>query len=134
MGSEEYDHVLPEDQRRLAVTIVIEDPQMWTGEDQSKVHAAFARAMQEIYGEEYLDKVPYGIHLAISRRRYADLEDRIRLWTGEPEEDDMGMVKHGEGSVVPENEQQKQGSKEGLTKEAVDEIVAEGREDDDGDD
>lgn len=130
------DEILPEDQRRLAVTIVIEDPQMWDGE-QSKVHAAFTHALEEIYGEQYLDKVPYGIHLAISRLRYADLEERIRGWTREPtEEEEMGIVKHGEGRVIPESEQQrkKQASHEGLSQEAVDEIVAEGREGDDSDD
>jgi len=43
----------------------------------------------------------------------------------------MGIVKHGEGNVLSETEQQKQSSKDGLSKEDFDAIQAEGAEADD---
>lgn len=131
------DEVLPEDRRRMAILIKIERLDAG-GAVSARAMRAVSEALRAEFGDDFegmLSYTPDPAHAFISRLPFSDLEGRMMGWTREPtEEEEMGLVKHGEGNVLPENEQQKQGSKNGLSKEAVDEIVAEGREDDGSDD
>ena len=127
------DEVLGPDQRRAIILIKVEqhDP---SGEAMMAVLGRANNALREAFGDDltpYLADPP--VVVAQSRMPFYELERHISGWTLDPTEEEMkvmGLIKHGEGAVVPENEQQKQGSKEGLSQEAYDEIVAEGREGD----
>lgn len=71
---------------------------------------------------------PQTFQMALSRRSVEDLEQRISEWaTNGPEtEDQMGIVKHGEGSVIPESEQQKTAAQRGrMSAEAAEELARE---------
>lgn len=58
---------------------------------------------------------PHNFQLALSNAPYSALERRVNEWAVEPErgDPDMGIVKHGDGRVIPETEQQKTAARQG---------------------
>lgn len=123
-GREEVmDEVLGADKRRLAVTFQIDevDPQ--------------GLGVQRVL-ETMLDAFPVGhpnrpshIHLALSRLPFSILEERIGEWTRQPTEEEMALVKHGEGNVIPESEQQRTAARQdGMSESAREALRAENEE------
>lgn len=127
------DELLGPDQKRAVIIIKVEqhDP---NGEALMAVLSRSNTALRKELGDDlepFLADPP--ILVAQSRMPFYELDRHVSGWTLDPTEDeerDMGFIKHGEGKVLADNEQQKQGSKEGLTPEAAEEIAAEGRRDD----
>lgn len=82
--------------------------------------------------ERLMDAFPVGdpdrpamFQASISRRSLEEWVEHVERWTlDSKKEDEMSLVKHGEGSVIPETDQQKTAAQsgEGLSAEAAEEL------------
>lgn len=79
---------------------------------------------------------PRTFQMALSQRPFSELEERVSQWATRPgKEARMGLVKHGDGSVIPENEQQKTAAANGagMSEGAREELARENAEADGSD-